>query len=58
MMDPGYITAGYVVTAATVSAYAWSIRTRSRQVARALSVDGLAPAASSSASAVATDDEG
>jgi hypothetical protein len=58
MMDPGYITAGYVVTAATVSAYAWSIGTRTRQVARALSVDGRGPATTSPASADATDDEG
>ncbi len=58
MMDPGYITAGYVVTVATVSAYAWSITTRTRQVARALSVEGLAPVTTSPASTDVSDDEG
>jgi len=34
MTDAGYIAAGYVVTAATVASYAWSIRTRLRRVTR------------------------
>jgi hypothetical protein len=52
MTDPGYIAAGYLITAGAVAAYAWSIRTRTRQVARAfgttsLTTSGTAPATSS-----------
>lgn len=36
MRDAGYIAAGYLVTAAAVATYAWSIRTRMRRVTRLL----------------------
>ena len=36
MNDAGYILAGYLVTAATVATYAWSIRSRTRRVERTL----------------------
>jgi hypothetical protein len=41
MTDLGYIVAGYVVTAAAVASYAWSIRTRTRRVTRTFGSLGL-----------------
>lgn len=49
MTDPGYIAAGYLVTAGAVAAYAWSIRTRTRHVARV-----FGPSATPSASTPST----
>ena len=53
MSDPGYIAAGYLITAATVATYAWSIRSRTRRVART-----LAFGAPTAATAPSADDEG
>jgi hypothetical protein len=58
MNDVGYIAAGYVVTAATVVAYAWSIRTRSRRVLRTFGSATPLTSPGSTVSSGTSDDEG
>lgn len=36
MTDAGFVAAGYLLTAATVATYAWSIVRRMRRVSRSL----------------------
>jgi hypothetical protein len=57
MTEWGYIIAGYVVTGATVATYAWSIRSRTRRVARAFGASAWTPPAAM-APAAGPDDEG